>query len=58
MTLPACNFPRNDPVRKVLQQVAISTAYITFLVAISLAVLSLVALLVAVGPCTAVCECY
>ena len=56
MTLPACSFPPYDPLRKVLQQVAIPTAYVTFLVAIILALFSLVALLVAATPCTAVCK--
>jgi hypothetical protein len=30
MTLPACSFPQNDPLRKVLQQVPIPAAYVTF----------------------------
>jgi len=56
MTLPACNSPPDDPLRKVLQQVAIPAAYVTYLVVIILALFSLVALLVVAGPCTAVCE--
>jgi len=56
MTLPACISPPYDPLRKVLQQVAIPAAYVTILVAIIPALFSLVALLVAAGPCTAVCE--
>jgi hydrogenase/urease accessory protein HupE len=31
MTLPECHFQPNDPLRKVLQQVEIPTAYVTFL---------------------------